>query len=187
MEKIEMYNTMSIYKQKLHEIDEKIIENEKAENQVKKEMLDIARKGISLRKPKYIFHFFVSLALLGLAFISLPVLIGSMVALVANNAIYIVNEKRYNSKKQKIFEEMGSVSSRYVLVFLKKQDLENQKKFVIENIKLFEDFVFGNKVPTSQQEEEMRVSKSLAEQYNSADENNIIDSYGPLFNAGMEL
>lgn len=72
-----MYNTMSIYKQKLHEIDEKIIENEKAENQVKKEMLDIARKGISLRKPKYIFHFFVSLALLGLAFISLPVLIGS--------------------------------------------------------------------------------------------------------------
>lgn len=82
---------------------------------------------------------------------------------------------------------MGSISYRYVLVFLKKQDLDNEKKFVIENIKLFEDFVFGNKVPTSQQEEEMRVSKSLAEQYNSADENNIIDSFESLFNAGMEL
>lgn len=187
MEKIEMYNTMSIYKQKLHEIDEKIIENEKVENQVKKEMLDIARKEINLRKPKYIFHFFVSLALLGLAFISLPVLIGSMVALVANNAIYIVNEKRYNSKKHKIYEEMVLLSSKYILVFLKKKDLDNEKKFVLENIKLFEDFVFGNKVPTSQQEEEMRVSKSLAEQYNSADENNIIDSYGPMFTTDMEL
>lgn len=187
MEKIEMYNTMSIYKQKLHEIDEKIAENEEMEKQIKEQLSDIVKDGTNLRKPKYIFHFFVSLALLGLSFISLPVLIGSMVALVANNAIYIVNEKRYNSKMRKINEEMGTLSAKYMLVFFKKADLNVEKKFALENIKLFEDFVFGNKVPTSQQEEEMRVSKSLAEQYILADENNNIDSYGPKFTTDMEL
>ena len=66
--------------------------------------------------------------------------------------------KRLDEKKKKIVDEFMSLKDEKVLLY-------NEKNFIIENIKLFEDFVYSNKVPTSEQEEKMEVSKSIANVY----------------------
>ena len=182
-----MYNTMSIYKQKLHELDEKITNNEYNIDHAKGKLTELFKEQASLKKPSYLKYLLVTLGLAVLSFINIPVFVASLVLMIGNSVYYLMKQKNYYDDYKAINNKINDSCTEITFLATEKRGLESERKFVINNIKLFEDYVFGNKVPTSDQEEEMRVSKSLAEQYNSADENNIIDSYGPMFSTDMEL
>ena len=165
MKKIDMYNTMSIYKQELIEIDEKIAENDKKTNEAKANLSKIATERANLKRPKFIYYLLFSAVICALAFINISALIISIILFALQNVLYFYNIKTINSeikrldeKKKKIVDEFMSLKDEKVLLY-------NEKNFIIENIKLFEDFVYSNKVPTSEQEEKMEVSKSIANVY----------------------
>ncbi len=177
MDKQEMYNTMSIYKQKLIEINEKI---EIYDNELGKKQRDLeksVKESIENRKPKYFVYLLTTLGLFAIAFISLPVLIFSLIAMITNAVFYTVNLIKYNKKFNKINKKINKICKDYIFLKLQKSALESEKNFMLENIKLFQDFVYSKNIPTKQQEEEMLTSKSIAEELQKIGNDEIVEIY----------
>ena len=177
MDKQEMYNTMSIYKQKLIEIEDKIVIYDNALGKKQKDIEKVFKESIENRKPKYFIYLLITLGLFAVAFISLPVLIFSLIAMITNAVFYTVNLKNYNKKNNKINTKLHKLGKEYIFLKLQKSALQSEKNFMLENIKLFQDFVYSKKIPTKQQEEEMLTSKSIAEELQKIDNDEIVEIY----------
>ena len=165
MKKIDMYNTMSIYKQELIEIDEKIAENDKKTNEAKANLSKIATERANLKRPNFLYYLLFAAVICALAFINIPALIISIILFALQNVLYFYNIKTINSERKRLDEKKKKIVDEFMSLKDEKVLLYNEKNFIIENIKLFEDFVYSNKVPTSEQEEKMEVSKSIANVY----------------------
>ena len=170
MDKKEMYNTMSIYKQRLHEIDENITNNEYNIESAKGKLTELFIERAGLKKPSYLKYLLITLGLAVLSFINIPVFVASLALMVGNSAHYLIKQKYYYDDYKAINNKIKDSCTEITFLMLEKNSLESERKFVIDNIELFEDFVFCNKVPTSDQEEKMHVSKSLAKAYQQIDE-----------------
>ncbi len=177
MDKQEMYNTMSIYKQKLIEIEDKIVIYDNELGKKQKDIEKVFKESIENRKPKYFIYLLITLGLFAVAFISLPVLIFSLIAMITNAVFYMVNLKNYNKKNNKINTKLHKLGKECIFLKLQKSVLQNEKNFILENIKLFQDFVYSKKIPTKQQEEEMQVSKSIAKTLIRGDNDEILERY----------
>ena len=165
-----MYNTMSIYKQRLHEIDENITNNEYNIESAKGKLTELFIERAGLKKPSYLKYLLITLGLAVLSFINIPVFVASLALMVGNSAYYLIKQKYYYDDYKAINNKIKDSCTEITFLMLEKNSLESERKFVIDNIELFEDFVFCNKVPTSDQEEKMHVSKSLAKAYQQIDE-----------------